>query len=88
MMLFFIFRKQSTIGAKLSKDASVAAGTSKVGLADPNLTWTAFEPGLAAIPAWLAFDPGLADFHPGLAVFCRKGESWPSRLYVGLADIF
>jgi hypothetical protein len=42
MMLLFISRERSTIGAESSKDASAAAGTGKVSLADwksARLTW-------------------------------------------------
>ena len=67
-MLLFISRTLSTINAELSEDASVAAGTEKVGLADwksPRPTWALAS--TAAIGAVRLADSGQAVEVVGLA---------------------
>ena len=71
MMLLFISRKLSTIGAESSEDALAAAEAKTVGLAD----WK------SARPTWaLAGAVGLADWEVSLA------DSGKATEVVGLAD--
>ena len=68
MMLLFISREWSTIGVESSKDASAAAETEKVGLAD----WKSARPAWALAGAVALADSGQAtigsaDFEVGSA---------------------
>ena len=57
MMLFFISRERSTIGAESSEDASAAAGTEKVSLAN----WKSARPTWALVGTTSTGVVGLAD---------------------------